>query len=931
MRQVPSLQLRQVFFDHLNNPKWVRALFEAGQFKAPPEPRVDKKGYIRDTPWPEVNYLARMATQVPDDVIDVFIALKKSENPWVRRTIVEVGASLSPDRAVRLAPILKAWESSGFGYRTDPRDLAALARKLLTGPKPAVGQRLARALFGPRRGDGPENRQTTLEDFWYELELPSIAEALGEKALQQLLYWLQDWEQLAGRLTDGGDQSYIFRPVISASTGGYADIENSLIDASRDAAIKQMRIDAPAAVAVLARSPLLLAKRILLHAAAEAIAGQPSELVGQIIDATTGVLDDPTYADPSFRIEFAEFIRAVAAVAPDRLLGLSGYFDRGPLGSEQRLADRLTRDDDTHADVQDRARDFTRRWRHRLLAAIGRDSLPMELQSALDILDRDDGVIESPSAPDFQTSFSTGPNSPLSNEVMAEMTADDLSQHLISWKPDSDLWNGPSHEGQGRELTLVITAKPRALDGQAKLVDRLRPLYLRAILQGWEAAVHGEEELGWQQVLEVTGGVLGHGLASPFRPDGDDFDDDADFRPAKHAAIGLIEEAVKKRDDGRVPSEVIDHFGQIVLSATSDDSAWDEYILSAPSESRDPLTLSINARWPIQLRALVHLAASAQDDKLRSAVLTQLDLELEREDPYDAVAAVVGENLPWLYKSNEEWLRSRISQLFGTADHISKNQQVALSTALATLHVHSVTLRLLRDPISAAIHLGEPIAMGWHGLRAPEQLIGEWTIITFIRGQIKIDDPLMDAFFSIEPADVRGEAIGHVAWSFMHAEEVDEVIRQRLATLWDVRVIHVRHEPSDLAELKDFYWFIRSGKFERAWWVPRLLEAVQLDPALPTRGMIGTELAAAAFEYPAETLEIVIRLAEPVGDDAEVSQYDLMENAVPSVIAAALGTDDDLVRARARSFMNQLAEHNYIDIEERVAAAQDHQSTDPKE
>jgi len=580
----------------------------------------------------------------------------------------------------------------------------------------------------------------------------------------------------------------------------------------------------------------------------------------------------------------------------------------------------LRREGDTDADVDERVEGFTKRWRHRLLATVGREYLPPSQQAMLDELDQQDGVIESPSDPDFQTSFTTGPNSPLSSDDMMSLSAEELARHLETWRPEADSWHGPSHEGQGRELTIVLTAKPAALEGVASLVERLRPLYLRAMLQGWRAAIPGEGDLDWDQVVDVTRGVLEHPDSSSFKPDGGNFDDDADFKPAKHAAIGLIEEAVKKRDDNRVPRDVADEFGRILIATAITNSAWNEYVAMTPSDNYDPLTLSINARWPIQLRAIIQFWASTDEGELRAQALDRLDAELERDDPFDSAAAVIGENLPRLYLTDESWLRARIDQLFGAATAISKKQQIALSTALATQQIHSITLNLLRGPISAAMQLDHPIAVGWVGLSAPEQLIGEWIITTFIREQIELDDPLMVDYFTTQPADVRGAAIGHIAWSFMQAEQVDPEIRSRLESLWDVRVRHVHEIPDDKAELKDFFWFIRSGKFAESWWVPRLIEALELDPRLTTRGMIGESLAEASTRFPAEILDAVMRLAEPTGEDAQVSQYDLMEHAAPAAIAAALAAGDAALNATARSFMNRLAEHGYIDIVQRVEA-----------
>jgi len=915
MRQVPSPQLRRVFFEGLNNPHWVIPLLEAGQFGSPPEPTVDTEGSVREKPWPEIDYLVRMAPLVPDDVIRVFITIKSSANSWVRRSIVAVGASLPPEKAPMLKPVLESWEESGFGYRTDPRDLAVLTRNLLRGPKPEVGRRLARAVFGPRGTDAKGRPVLGIDDYWYEQELPGIAEALGDKALPQLVRWLRDWESLSGKLADGSDYNPISRPMIETRTRGYSDVEDALIDVVRDAAIKEMAREPQGAVATLLRGGMSLTRRILLFAAARAMTTGSVEVAKKVLEATIGVLDDPAFANPAFRLELAEYFRAIAAVSDERMEVLSAFLERGPLGDRDALISRLRREGESDETVEERASDFAARWRHRLLAAIGSPALPESLKLRLQELNAQEGEIETPTAPDFRVTTGTGPNSPLTLDELSSMTPAELVDHLLSWHPPADSWIGPSHEGQGRELAALVTAAPRATSGQTDLVVRLRPLYLRSIIEGWEAALQGQLELDWRQVLDVIRYVATHDDASPFEAEGGDFDDDATFKPARHAAIGFIEEATKKRSGDLPPAEIVDELGRILLNIARDGRAWSQYIGGDYGDSTDPLTLSINATWPIQARAIVNLAGFTSDQDLRAAALDQLDAELNREDPFDALSAVVGESLPRLYLSNQDWLLPRVPRLFGTAQSISRKQQIALSTALATQYIHSVTLEILRGAALAAMRLDSPIAVGWHGSREPEQLMGEWIITTYVRGELPIDDELMITFFRDEPAEIRGDAIGHVAWTFMQAEEVDSEIRERLEILWDERVSHVRAHPGDKAEIKDFYWFIRSRKFEPAWWVPRLLAALEIDPDLQTHGMIDEDLAAAAPDFPRQVLQAVIALASAHGG----GMYGFYELAVPAALAWALtGDDDDDLVQQARRFMNELAERGDIHIESRV-------------
>lgn len=477
----------------------------------------------------------------------------------------------------------------------------------------------------------------------------------------------------------------------------------------------------------------------------------------------------------------------------------------------------------------------------------------------------------------------------------------------------------PSHEGQARELSALVSSNPRAFDGQSSLAERLRPTYLRAILRAWEDALKAKLDLPWGDVVNLGRAVLEHADDSEFEPEGERFDDDPDYVNAKDAALSLFEEIAKNSEEHPRPREVIDRIASVILELTHDTTLRDEYLGSAES-SFDPLTLSINRRWPALIRALINLTSWDSYGGRESDVLSAVDGQLALDDPYGAAAAVVGDSLAKLYVWDRAWLDEHARSLFGDDGSLSDAQQIAVSTALATQQIHFEFLEILRPSLMSAISLGAAIKVGWGGLRSTEQLIGEWIIVVYTRGQIEIDDPLMLKFFEGPSVEVRGAALGHVAWNFMHADSVPADIRDRLGTMWDSRVMHVRDAPDDVGELADFYWFVRSGKFEVEWWLPRLLEAVQLHGALKTHGMIGEHLANAARSHPRAVFDILAALLRGHQEDFPGENYDLVENAVPSALAAALDSGDVSLVADARTFMNELGEAGHTNLENRVNA-----------
>lgn len=923
LRRITTPQLRRAFFEGLKNPLWVAPLAKEGVFSAPPEPETTEDGLIRDVYWPEMQYLTRVAVEVPHQVVDVLLPLTESNNAWLRRGVIAVAATIPADEAARLGPLLREWAASGFGWRTDPQDLVRVAVRLLEGGQQKLGRWFANAIFRPTGSKERGQPSDALEEYRYELGLPEVVAALGEDALSVVWPWLELYERQIGHLTDKFDMTDITRDSIRTGGESYDRIEDALIDAVRDSAIRAMTVDAAKATSVLSRPNTVLGRKIALFALSEVIAepADDSWRATRMKIAGERLLFDEESLNDSCRIEYAELARAVSRVAPEMLERLAEIFAEGPRIDEERLREWLASDDAAEASVEERLADYKGRWLHRWLSSIGVDALPQPLRSELAALDARFGVIDTPLQPTSRGTTWWGPISPITVDQMSVMSPTELVAHLESWRSTGRAGPEPSHEGQGRELTKLLTTAPQAIAGVDGLLDRLRPTYLRAILIGWEAALKAGLELDWEATAGLVRGVLSHADESTFPHEGDDFDDDVDFREAKKAAVGLLEELVKKREGVIVPDVALSRFADLLIVAADDEKAWTDYRSASQESGMDALTISLNWEWPTRIRGLVYLMVRDRQASWYERARTALERELERDDVCGASRAVIGEALGRLLGIDADWVKQNVPRWFGTAEGMTTNQQIAVSTAIAIHRYHPVLYDLLSGPMLAVLTAGEPIAVGWNNSQArPIQRIGEWVIEAIIRGDKDVNDPVASAFFSTVSAKERGEALGHIAWAFARAEQVDDDIRDRLAVLWDGRVDHVRSHPQDREELNGFFWFAKSGKFSVEWWLPRLREAAALNPSLGSeRYMIGKELASAADVDPRTAFD-VLRLLLENHDSPGLAVHDLTLNAVPVVLARAIDSGDETISAEATAYMNYLGEQGNLALESQVKA-----------
>jgi len=299
------------------------------------------------------------------------------------------------------------------------------------------------------------------------------------------------------------------------------------------------------------------------------------------------------------------------------------------------------------------------------------------------------------------------------------------------------------------------------------------------------------------------------------------------------------------------------------------------------------------------------------------------EAEASRVDQHGAGRAALGEGLGRLLNAAPAWIETHLDDLVGTRAGISVEQQIALTTAMATHRYNRRMYELLTPAMLAAIDVGDALVAGWKGESDPLPRIGEWVIDAFVFGHIDSKDPVFDDFFSKASPEIRGDALGKIAWSFFRASSVEDPIRDRFATLWDDRIRHVREHPGDHKELVGIYWLAKSSSFSSEWWLPRLREALELEPTVATeRYMIGKELAQASTTAPAAALAVLKLLLGQRTERGGVA-FDLSRHAIPVVIANAMMSPDEDLKSEAETYMNELGAQGHHALEGQVRAVLD--------
>lgn len=936
LSRIGDQQHRRVFFERLENPQWVTALDVQHVFDSPPDTVVDAAGREVWTPWPEGEYLVRMAPLAPGAVSRILSRVTESANPYVHDLVLQAALALPPDEARALVPAIDGYLTAGT--LRNGEQVVTLVEGLATARlrKPAV--RLAQAAFRPRSVDVPDGvdrplRRTVtagLERYWYEELLPRVAEALdpvlGDGVLTMLAAWLETFQEVSGEynVETGNDLSFVWRPAIGdhSQNNRYHELGDPLVEAVRNRALADIARGRPVAevLATLERSGQPLLRRIAMHVLART--APESEAARE--DGLQRLMEPTLMDDTAYRHEYAELGRAVVPLlTPAELEGWEALALDGPPVSSEAVKERAQRrlqPDENLDEVVERYREV---WQLNLLSGIGAELLPGRAAARLGDLVTKYGEPEHPEFPSYMSSWS-GPNSPVTQEDLAERDVSDIRAFLSTWAPEGDEPWGPSVEGLARTLQGVVASRPQEFSAAAPDFADLDPTYARAFFSGLADAVTAGANIDWPSVIDAAR------LVSLNSDDGADFDGGMDqdvvWRFAQRSIAALVEQGSTGDVENGLPAELLLRAVDAIAPLAHHPDPTPEHEEQYGGSNMDPLTFSLNTTRPAAVRALARVMSRAKEleeregaaDYSRSAIAAALPLLDDRlrpdRDESLATAAAFGEALGRLIWVDREWTVDRAGELL-TDDAWG---DVVLSVALSTYRPSRAIVEVVGPAarrVIARVAAGGTAVPGWRTDRSPVELIGDALVLLRIQGVIEPNDSLLTYFFATAPVRSRTRVLGHLGWLLMQSDDVPGEFLDRARELWESRAQAVEAGQTRIDELADFYWWVRSDKFDRSWWLPRLLQALASDE-FDAKGMLGEVLEEAAPSAPGPVAEILERLLTKRGEQP-FARYDLVEHA-PAVVAEALDSADSEVRATGERIMDLLGRGGHLRIAELV-------------
>jgi hypothetical protein len=913
------------FFAKLQNPEWVEPLRAKGFFASPPPvSRDDEKGVIRIPDWPEADYLARVAAEVPELAAQIVLKMPETTNDRVHQSLAALALNLPPQLAARLIDKIVTWMPSSTLMTLSMR-LPHLVSHLAEGGQSAEALRLAKEFFAFEEASGRDSGDSSFDwqpraaapkagmDFWEYNEalkicMPSLARARPLLAI----YLLADLLESALRGSDlvrtgereldvsGARTSDLEAPDEAHPTSFEGLLARTLAWVAATV-ITEGGADADKVVYALEKRKWLLYRAITLHVLAGVAPMGTAEAKAKMLDRTL-------FEGPECKKQYVRLVRArFAELTADERKAVIEWITEGPdleiwAKNYERIYGRPRKAEELE---QDR-----KLWTRDRLSWLGVGNLPPDKAEELRQLVAELGE---PEQEPFGNVSPWRPSSPKTDKELEAMPLPALVDLLRSWVPKEE--GQASRAELGRQLLAAARSRPVEFSAAGDMFIGLAPIYVHHVIWGLDEAARLGAAFDVSGVLGLCGWMVE-------QPRGEEPDaplrfglDEKSWVGARRACASLIGTLL---DRNLLPLESRGTVWTIIRELTEDPNP-------APKDEREPgfdaTTRSLNSIRGQAMHAVMKYGrwlwqawdkgAEKRDysfdqwPEVREVLERRLDRSVESSL---TIRSIYGQYFPLLTSFDPRWAAAAVGAIFPEDD--LELWWGAWTPYMQCGGAYDNVFNLLRRQYGIAVaklpteEAGEK-RDGW------VEHLGSHLMVFYWRGLIGLgEDDLVACFMQRASPQLRKQALEFVGRSLLNtAEAIPGEVLERLKALWESRVQVVRaasdREPYRI-ELTAFgAWFL-SAKFDDAWSIDQLHQLMDVTEgdAIHAYPLI-KRLTVLAPQMPDEAVQILERL---LFGPKRNWQYVAGISEVGEILKMALGGSNAQAAQVAVRIVDKLAE-----------------------
>jgi len=926
LRSQPALHA--YFFSKIESPLWIEPLRKAGFFDRPPEPEK-MGGPIVHPPWPESRYLARVTpscTRAQQEMVaDILLDVQDKSNYLVRQDILDAILAMPAILAVRFTDDVITWLPSNDRFLL-PERAGQLMARVADGGYLKQALVLARALLRLR----PDKEKADADARWSRTEpksvyeeyafeqvvvkyFPRVVAAAGTEALSVLCEALSDGLRYFKVSYVGDDNSDLNISSVESIDGVlYPNALGTLVEAIRSAGeqlVGASKTTVTDVVYVLMSHRARIFRRLAMHL----LAKWPDKAPGEM---RRFLLDRNRFRELDMIPEYRRLLRTgFPVLSDDDKRRILGWLVRPP---KWRAIDAF---DGQPISLATR-RGWSAKWRLDRLRPIA-GALDGDWHAKYETLLKKFGSVEEPPTR-FGARIVPRPESPLTESELMGMSVAEIVAFLESWHPRPRRGLEPGQDIAG-VLSQVASKRASEFAAAARDFTGQRPENVRALLSGLKDALKTQVRADWNPLLDLCM----EATASQAIDQSMEARTQADESRWTHLAVAsFVEEGLQTNSFALGDRDklwlLIERLASHPNPAREDDGSFDGDTFATATNS----VRSLGIQTAIEFGLWYHRATDRGSNQKSpgGAVLDDLpelrvllDEHLDpNKDPSGAVRSVYGRLYPWLMLLDEDWAKARASVVFPLDEDSRYLLDAAWSSFLRFSRAFDATLEPLRSQYRHTVESAENTKLaGWARLNNLGQYVAEHLMFYMWRGVLKLEDPLLTAFWEKSDPDLRRFALDFVGRTFRDAkEDIPSEVIERTKALWESRAQAIAQATKGTEELAAFGMWFGSGKFEAGWSLRHLRSVLEVVEDLDDTMRVMDRLAQLASTYPRDCVACLALLNKK----GRSVQYivTVREEQTRAILNAAYQSGDSEASDEARVLVKTLANAGYYDYRDIV-------------